>query len=368
MATEKPVHRVLHVIAHMEKGGAERQLHLLVSASRHQHVITVLPGNNRPSPAVVELLPGTSPVAIYRSMRQMIRQHDIEIVQLWLPDRITIPAMMAARAEGCHIISGDRRRVRNYGRAAIRDRLNYINHVAADLVIPNYPHFPPRLSLRRLLGIPKHTQTIYNGLELETQRPSLTKVPSRLLFVGRLVEQKRVNVLIDIMPELARTAGIEGLDIIGDGPLAETLQSQAQRVTKPGQVTFHGYHTDWGTMFSPSSHALILPSASEGMSNTLFEAMAWGFLPIVTQTPELDAIMQGWKACPRLIDPQTPKTIVEAVSQLRAQSPDQVEQHIRDLQDSLGLLTVDRMVSAYDAVYDRLCSPSQVKGIVRDTH
>ncbi|MBY6160043.1 glycosyltransferase [Mameliella alba] len=346
---------VLHVIAHMQKGGAERQLCLLVDASRHRHVITVLPGSDRATTAKIVPLPGLNPMAIYRSVRETIRANEIDIVQLWLPDRLTIPAMFAARAEGCRIISGDRRKVRNYGRAAIRDRLNYVNHVFADVVIPNYPHFPPRTSLRRLLGIPRKTQTIPNGLDLAPANRPIGSLPNRLLFVGRLVEQKRVDRLIDVMPQL-QAAGIAGLDIVGEGPEGADLKRRADELADPDRVVFHGHMSNWGEVFDPETHVLVLPSASEGMSNTLFEAIAWGFLPMVTGTAELETLLDSWPAKPILIDPDAPQTIVDGARDIQASTAAEIEQRVRQMQTALSRFSVSAMAEEYDRVYDRLCT------------
>lgn len=357
---------VLHVIAHMEKGGAERQLALLVDASRHRHVIAVLPGNQRSSPTTVELLPGLSPPAILRSVRGLIRKHDVDIVQLWLPDRITIPAMIAAHLEKRRIISGDRRRVRNYGGAAIRDRLNYVNHIFADVVVPNYPHFPPRLSLRRLLGIPARTLPILNGIDLAPKARPIRTVPDRLLFVGRLVEPKRVELLIRALPALTARAGIAGLDVVGSGPREAALRDEVKSLGVSDKVTFHGHRADWSEMFDPGEYFLVLPSVAEGMSNTVFEAIAQGFLPIVRDSRELRAILSDWEAIPVLVDMDRAGALVKTVATLTAGPATALDARTGAMQANLGRLSISRMAAAYDELYERLLTdPSASSGAAR---
>lgn len=345
---------IMHVIAHIEKGGAERQLALLAENSVHRHVIVVLSGNEGPSPAKVELLSSLSPLRIFKEVRGFIRNHDVDIVQLWLPDRITIPAMLAALAEGRPIISGDRRKVRNYGMGAFRDRLPYLNHLFARVVIPNYPHLPPKLSLRRLLGIPRRTHTILNGIEYEPSVRTIATTPSRLLFVGRFVEQKRVGELIDLLPELNRNTGVAGLDIVGEGTLEADYRERARKGQVESLIEFHGRLSDWGTRFSPDRNILILPSVSEGMSNTVFEAIAQGFLPLVSRSPELEAILSDWSAKPIMFDPLDGISITDAVRQALAMSPEQIGERIRSMQASLKEFSTERMAGAYDAVYEDL--------------
>ncbi|MGI3212202.1 glycosyltransferase [Roseovarius tibetensis] len=352
--------KVLHVISHMEKGGAERQMMLLTKNSKHNHVILVLDGNERPTEVRVELLSSLrNPISVMRFAREVIRHHRIDTVQLWLPDRMTVPAMIAAKREGCSIISSDRRKVRNFGMGAFRDRVPYINHVVSDIVIPNYPYLPPKLSLRRLLRIPRKVHPILNGLAPDFRRPDLASRPDRLLFVGRLVSQKRVVELIDTLPRLIEKAGVTGLDIVGEGPLEEACRDRIAILGLAKRVTLHGRLSDWGELFSPSKNLLILPSTSEGMSNTLFEAIACGFLPLVSQSPELDIILEGWERKPEMFDPWKTDTIVAAVTRAMKFDTEEIHDRVNVMQSRLAEFSVAKMASRYDDVYDELMMTKQ---------
>ncbi|WP_170551128.1 glycosyltransferase [Ruegeria atlantica] len=346
--------KVMHVIAHMEKGGAERQMMLLTQASRHSHVIAVLKGNEVASDTPVVLLENLNPVKIFSKIQTVIREYSIDIVQLWLPDRITIPAMLAAKSNGCRIISGDRRKVRNYGGGAFRDRLPYINHVVADLVVPNYPHFPPPLSLRRVLGVPRKTKTIVNGLALKAREVPISSHPTRLLFVGRLVEQKRVQPLVEKMPRILAETGIQGLDIVGEGPEEAAIRNSIMTLGLAGNVRLHGRLTDWGECFSPESHMLVLPSASEGMSNTLFEAISWGYFALTSQSRELDALLSRWKHKPVTFDHENLNTLVEQLRITNASPIESIQTRLRSMQCDLLEFSVERMAASYDGIYDQL--------------
>ncbi len=62
--------------------------------------------------------------------------------------------------------------------------------------------------------------------------------PGKLIFVGRLVEKKGVNVLLDAMPRvLAQFPGVE-LTIIGAGPLEADLRRQCRSLGISGKVVF----------------------------------------------------------------------------------------------------------------------------------
>ncbi len=345
--------RVLHVIAHMEKGGAERQMCLLTEASRHTHVIAVLDGNERPTDCSVERLPDLAFVPTIKRVRQMIHTHKIDVLHTWVPERLTVPATLAARLEGVPILAGDRRKPRNYSYFFFRDRLYYLPYLLADLIVPNYPILPKPLSLAKLLGFRRKTRVIPNGIVRSGAPGPLRSVPDRILFVGRLVEQKRVALLIRALPDLLM-AGLQGLDIVGEGPDREQLERLAQTVGVAEAVTFHGARFDWPEQFDPSTHLVALPSASEGMSNTVFEAIDHGFLPLVSESPEIQALFEGFAAAPAFFDLSDENDFARAVTTTRAMTTEALQARIDALRAGLETYSVSEMARCYDDAYVRL--------------
>jgi glycosyltransferase involved in cell wall biosynthesis len=61
-----------------------------------------------------------------------------------------------------------------------------------------------------------------------------------LVFVGRLVEKKGVTYLIEAMSILAKKYEDLKLDIVGDGPLRESLERQAREFKVDDRVNFVG--------------------------------------------------------------------------------------------------------------------------------
>ncbi|MEM9311115.1 MAG: glycosyltransferase [Pseudomonadota bacterium] len=348
---------ILHVIAHLEKGGAEKQVRLLAESSEHEHVIAVLAGNERECAASIVTIPNLAPRAIYRTIAQAIATHKADIVQLWLPPRLTLPAAWAARAADKPIISGDRRKPRTYGLNAVKDRLGYIVHILADAIVPNYPFLPPRLSLRRMSRMGRKIHVIPNGLDLAIRPvPDPVMRPDRLLFVGRLVEQKRVDRMLGAVARGGLKTRLEGVDIVGEGPLLDALKARVSASGLDKLVTFHGYLSDWHEHFSPNTHALVLPSASEGMSNTLFEAIGQGFVPIVTRSRELDVILAEWSAKPVFIETLTEAAIEAAIAQALQSDGRDLATRVSAMQSHLTQFSVSAMAQSYDRLYASLLS------------
>jgi len=98
-----------------------------------------------------------------------------------------------------------------------------------------------------------------------------------LLFVGRLVPVKGLDVLLDACAELARRGLGFRLCLVGDGPLRGSLEQRAARLGLGGTVQFcgprpHGQLPDWFR----AADLFVLPSRSEGLPSVLLEATACG--------------------------------------------------------------------------------------------
>lgn len=101
----------------------------------------------------------------------------------------------------------------------------------------------------------------------------------RVLFVGRLAEQKGVAHLIEAAARL-RTPGVDVL-LVGDGPQRRELEALAHRLGVQERVRFAGFrpHDAIAGVLS-TGDVLVLPSLYEELGSVLLEGMQAG-LPIV---------------------------------------------------------------------------------------
>ena len=99
------------------------------------------------------------------------------------------------------------------------------------------------------------------------------------IFVGRLVDTKRVCDLIEAT-RLLRTAGSRlRVALIGDGPERPDLEAQVLRAGLSDIVQFMGMRHDVPELLR-SADMFVFPSETEGLSNAVIEAALAG-LPIV---------------------------------------------------------------------------------------
>jgi glycosyltransferase involved in cell wall biosynthesis len=134
-------------------------------------------------------------------------------------------------------------------------------------------------------GIPVHV--VRRGVDRDRFQPGdrgeararLGWDPSRaaLVWVGRMVPVKGLDVLIDACVALDRRGLDVSLHLAGDGPLAAALRRQVEQAGIARKVDFagtvpHGHLADWYR----AADVTVLPSLSEGVPNVLLESIACG--------------------------------------------------------------------------------------------
>lgn len=99
-----------------------------------------------------------------------------------------------------------------------------------------------------------------------------------VLYTGRLIEEKGLERLLAawrMVPEPEKNL----LMIVGDGPLQKKLEATAEELGILPSVRFFGHRGDVERFYEVAD-LFLMPSRTEGMSNSLLEAMAAG-LPVV---------------------------------------------------------------------------------------
>lgn len=108
--------------------------------------------------------------------------------------------------------------------------------------------------------------------------------PVRILFVGRLADQKNLPLLLDVMERMktAVPAGAASFTIVGDGPQRRFLEAELKR-RGLGETVRYSPNLDRREIVEvfATHHLLLLTSLYEGFAKVFMEAAAAG-LPIVT--------------------------------------------------------------------------------------
>ncbi len=141
--------------------------------------------------------------------------------------------------------------------------------------------------------------------------------PHRLLFVGRLSGEKGVSCLLEAFALLITEGEELELHIVGAGPLERDLRRQAQALSVPDRVHFHGFVPQGAALrqLYQESDVFILPSLQDQQPKVLMEAMSQSLPVIATKVGGIPTIIQNGENG-LLVPSGRPEAIATAVRQL----------------------------------------------------
>ncbi len=207
-------------------------------------------------------------------------------------------------------------------------------------VIPNGVAVPPcpdraqaRRSIRAELGIEE--QAIVFG------------------SVGRLVEVKCYDLAIRAVQNLPVDAH---LLLVGEGPEQDRLQALARELGLDRRVHFAGRQSGIGPWMA-AMDVYINCSRSEGMSQSILEAMGFGLPEVVTDVGDSRRLVGGDDGCGVIVPPNDVNQLTQALS-IVASDPglrnDLAQKGPLRHAQSFALST---MIRKYESIYERLVEP-----------
>lgn len=194
---------------------------------------------------------------------------------------------------------------------------------------------------------PGQIDVLHNGVDLSRfnqasdareRARNLLNLPSTVLVVGsvgRLVAVKNFGLLLDALasPALSHVHAA----LIGDGPLRGELQSKINAHGLTQRVHLLGHRDDVPALL-PGLDVFVLPSISEGMSNTLLEAMACGIAPVASRVGGNGEIVTDGES----------GFLFESGSEPGLRQALEALCHDNDLRRSIGQRARQRVLSAFD--------------------
>jgi len=120
-------------------------------------------------------------------------------------------------------------------------------------------------------------KVIPNGIDLEDYNilQSERDYEKYIIFIGRLVFYKNLDVIITSFMDVVKQAHGSKLIVVGDGPMRKNWEKRVKDLELQENVKFLGYVSDIEKMKLLSrSSALVLPSFVEGFGLVILEAFA----------------------------------------------------------------------------------------------
>src|SRR5450631_454752 len=224
-----------------------------------------------------------------------------------------------------------------------------------DHIIAASPQTAERL--RSALGPRMPITTAPNGIDLSAIRSSYPgPAISDLVFVGRLISHKRVDMLLDVVALMHARGNHIKCRIIGDGPERPELADRARDLGIADAVEFHHDVGEPKELYALVKAAKVFVSLSdrEGFGMAVLEAIACGVTVLTTSAPDnlaqhLVANYSRGSICEPTLD-----AVAAAVQKLLAQA-DGRNPHDEYVPDS------------WVADYDWSATANRVAGVYLDT-
>ena len=183
------------------------------------------------------------------------------------------------------------------------------------------------------LAPPGRVELVYHGLDLARfplylqERPArdghLASDPVRLLSVGRLVEKKGTDVLLDALALLP--AGLNWTLVhVGGGPLREALSQQAESLNLAQRITWRGAMTQDQLIEEYRAADLFVLASRiaadgdrDGLPNVLMEAQSQALACVATQVSAIHELIEDG-VTGVLVPQQSPQALATALGGLVA--------------------------------------------------
>jgi len=366
--THKVKLKILHVIGNLSMGGAEFQCAQLANnCNQNQYNIGVVYLHSGPNHsfddhvALYKIRRGRyfDVWNIWKQMDRIIEEFKPDIIQAWLPEIVTVPAVMSAFRRRIPVISGHRNTLSYEGDfiKIVRDFLRSPQYLLAQQIVSNFS-ISEEPFLFRLLYKAKKGCCIFNGIDVEKLSAlKYQKLPDRakhqLIYAGRLAPQKGLPLVFRAIKELVDSGEDVHLTLFGEGgDLYESkLRTLVNKLGITSRVTFFGQCSGWQA-YAEDACAMVFPSRAEGTSNSVMEALAVG-LPVVISDIAMSRQLLRDNENALIVKKKTPEDWAEKIHTLL--SSDKLKSKLKNQGKALSEeFSVSSMVSKYTHIYDQI--------------
>jgi sugar transferase (PEP-CTERM/EpsH1 system associated) len=167
--------------------------------------------------------------------------------------------------------------------------------------------------------------------------------------IGRLVPVKGHAMLIDAVAKLRDRGRLVTAVIAGDGPLEADLKARVKALMLQDRLLLLGHRPDTETVLA-ALDVFVLPSRSEGLSNTILEAMASGLPVVATAVGGNDELIDQWTTGV-LVAPEDADAFATAIEELLASNDKRAAIGSAALGHVRSAFSIEAMIQHYEQVY-----------------
>lgn len=170
-------------------------------------------------------------------------------------------------------------------------------------------------------------------------------------FVGRLVEIKRVDLLLRALSQARSDGRRLRLLVVGDGELRPRLEALAHELGTADAVSFLGYRRDLPAIAAATDIA-VLASANEGTPVALIEAAAAGIPAVATRVGGVGDVVTPETGV--VVEPGDAEALAVAITALAGDREWRERLGAAARKRALRRYSAERLVADVEALYDRL--------------
>ncbi len=146
--------------------------------------------------------------------------------------------------------------------------------------------------------------------------------PFSFCFVGRLEDEKGVQIIIDTFSAIRDKSFLEIIHFIGDGSKMAHYKKSLSKHNIP--ACFHGFvNRDAVFKIYNECDFILLPSASEGFPKVIAEGLNFGCIPIVSDVSSIGQYISAENGF--LINPLNKATLIKILKNIALQSPEDLK-------------------------------------------
>ncbi len=306
-------------------------------------------------------------LSVLRGLRKLITNGRFDVTLAFM----NTPSLYCELVKSCF-----RYRLIVSERFAYGDKLSPVQKVRAQLHrLANFStvnsHHQYSRMVREFPWMKDRIQVVYNGVDLEHFSPSevTPAVPRSILVLGTLIPRKNAVGLIEALgrcpPSVRnalkiRWAGKDGISE-ADKDYGNRVRALVRECGLENSWEWLGERKDVRSLLS-QHQALAHPSTAEGLPNAICEGMASGLPILASRTGDHPHLVREGESG-LLFDPEAPDDIAKSLMRF-------VQMPLDDLR-AMGqqsrlqaerLLSLDRYVSEYEQLFERISEARQLPG------
>lgn len=186
----------------------------------------------------------------------------------------------------------------------------------------------------------------------------------RILWPGRLVEQKDPMLTLDVLANARKRGGEFVLDVVGDGHMMDAVRARAEELDVADIIEWHPPSQEMARWYR-STDLLLMTSVYEGVPYVIYESLAMGVPVVAPALPGNVEFMDGDSGA--LIEPRDDADLyAEAIVDLLSDGKRRLAMGERSRRRMLAEFSLSEMGRRHDQLYERLLAGRRASGPWRD--